>query len=217
MSRRASHSGFTLLELMVVVTIIAATFALVPMSMDSWGARSRLEATANSLVAALSQARTQAIYDGWPAYLELGYAPDEEGEDKDRFAFRIRFTSQISTTQLESSDPEERRRLTAQLERERTDLWTDWDELPDGTVLVGISDATGEWQKPSREKPFEIGFTSDGNAMGAVAIRIEATDMEVKREFRTATVTLNALTSLATWSEGEGELERKRAASEFRR
>lgn len=217
MSRRATRSGFTLLELMVVVTIIAATFALVPMSMDSWGARSRLEASANSLVAALSQARTQAIYDGWPAYLELGYAPDADDKDEDRFAFRIRFTSQVSTTQLEASDPDERRRLAAQLERERTDLWTEWDELPDGLVLVGISDAKGEWQKPSREKPFEIGFSADGNAMGAVAIRIEATNMEVRREFRTATITLNALTSLATWSEGELELERKRPASEFRR
>ncbi|MGE0229934.1 MAG: Tfp pilus assembly protein FimT/FimU [Dehalococcoidia bacterium] len=217
MSRRATRSGFTLLELMVVVTIIAATFALVPMSMDSWGARSRLEASANSLVAALGQARTQAIYDGWPAYLELGYAPDADDKDEDRFAFRIRFTSQVSTTQLEASDPDERRRLAAQLERERTDLWTEWDELPDGLVLVGISDAKGEWQKPSREKPFEIGFSADGNAMGAVAIRIEASNMEVRREFRTATITLNALTSLATWSEGELELERKRPASEFRR
>jgi prepilin-type N-terminal cleavage/methylation domain-containing protein len=216
MPRRTTPSGFTLLELMVVVTIVAALFTLVPLNMDTWGSRSRLSAAANSLVAAFSQARTQAIYDGWPAYLELGRMPESDPKDE-AYAFRIRFTSQPANTEIDSADPEERRRIQSEREREREDLWTDWNPLPKGIVVAGVSEAKGEWRKLSGEKSLEVGFTADGNISGGVAVRLEAVDLDVKREYRTATVMLNPLTSTGTWMEGEHDLERKLPASEFGR
>ena len=208
-------SGFTLIELMVVITIVAALFALVPLNLDSWGARSRLNSAGNSLVAAFSQARTQAIYDGWPAYLEIGRIPNDDNEET--YGYRIRFTSQPATTELDAADEEERRRLQAEQERAREDLWTEWDAFPKGVVVAGVSEAKGEWRKIVGDRPFEVGFTADGNIEGGVAVRLEATDLDVKREFRTVTVVMNALTSMGTWLDGEEDLERKLPASEFSR
>ncbi len=209
--------GFTLIELIVVISIVSLMFVLVPMNMESWG-REKLNASANSLVAALGQARTQAIYDGWPATLELGLMRGAKGESEDaRPAWRVRFTNQVAGTELDAATPEDRRRLEDARERERLDLWTDWIPLPDGIELVGVSKARGEWRKPNAERPIEIGFTADGNVEGPVAIRIEMVDLDVRREFRTATILVNALTSLATWSEGEHDVEAKRPAAEFQR
>ena len=60
------------MELMVVVTILMGILALVPMNLYRFGARSRLENAANTLVAAVSASRSQAILDAYPVSLEFG-------------------------------------------------------------------------------------------------------------------------------------------------
>lgn len=220
MSRCSSPSrgsrGFTLLEIVAVVALIGFMMALVPFNMDSWGSRSRLESGANSLVAAIASARAQAIYDGYDAYLEIGQGRNDP-DDELRPAFRIRYTSTPAATEEFGVDEREAERLREIREREREWLVTAWRMMPKNIELLGVSSAKGNWNKPSGERPFSLGFTAEGNVAHALAIRIEAPDLDVRREFRTATIMVNALTSLASWQEGEHELPERRPAAEFQR
>ncbi len=75
---KARHGGFTLIELMVVVAIIAITAAVASLVLPNPSA-SRLEREAVRLVALLESARAQARSGG----LTVMWVPQANGGDKD--------------------------------------------------------------------------------------------------------------------------------------
>jgi general secretion pathway protein H len=60
-SRAGTESGFTLLELVVVVAILGLVFAIVPVSFRGAIAQAELAAAARDVAASLRRARTEAI------------------------------------------------------------------------------------------------------------------------------------------------------------
>ena len=72
--------GFTMMELMVVVVLVGSVLLLVPTNMMGFGALTRLDSAANTLVSALEGAKEQAILDGYDVFLELGYTCLEFGD-----------------------------------------------------------------------------------------------------------------------------------------
>ena len=204
--------GFTLIELMVVVALLGMAMALVPLNMDSFGARSRLTSAANTVVAAFSSVKAQAIYDGYEAYLEFGLFKDDD--DKVRPGYRIRYTN-LPAQERGQGDEQYNQELAQAREREREWRTTSWSKLPDSVDIVGLSESRGNWQRASEDRVFAVGFTAAGNVDRPVAIRLENEQLEVRREYRTITVEINPMTSVASWREGLHELRPKRPASDF--
>ena len=196
---------------MVVVLILGGVLALVPMNFGNWGSRSRLESAGNSTVAACTSARHQAIFDGYDSFLELG---KWRSEGKTVYGHRFKYTN---IKEVKSSGDEEldREAREEQQGREREWQFSEWHEMPEGCEITGVSRSKGQWEKLVEDRPYSIKFDPAGNVDNAVAIRIENKDMEVRREYRTVTVTVNALTSQATWQMGEQDLIQKRPASDF--
>lgn len=210
-SRVRSERGFTLIELMVVMMVLGALLFLVPMNMDGWGAKSRLDEAANTIVAAVAAMRAQAIADGDSAFLEFGYL-DEDGE---KFpAFRYRFTETPAEKGQQPEGAEEEQPIRTD---EREWITSRWRKLPSGVVWTGISERKGSWRKIEQgsRRNTEIEFLPSGDMAAAVAIRIESEHLEVKEEFRIRTVLLNALTGAGRWLEGKHELPEARDAREF--
>ncbi len=213
--RASSHPleqrGFSLIELMVVLLLLGGILIMVPMSLEGFGARSRLESSANSLVSAITGAREKAIEDGYDVYLELGWYRDLEGEK--RQGYRFKFTDQ---PQEKSSDEDSENEIARRRSREREWVYTNWKELQPGVDFVGVSERSGSWQQLSPGgKLFPIRFTADGNIERAVGIRLESQDLEVDREKKTITILVNPLTSEPSWKEGDHELRKARPASDF--
>jgi prepilin-type N-terminal cleavage/methylation domain-containing protein len=209
--------GFTLLELMVVVLIVGTILLIVPPNLSSWGARSRLDSTANSLVAAMAGAREQAIFDGYEVSLDIGTWRDQDGEHRQGYRFRYTNIPPPSASKL-ATDASQLRDNARERSRERQWLFSDWYELGSGVRYVGFSEEPGIWERVSRdEEPHRMRFFADGSVEKAFAIRIESTDLDVKAEERTVTVVMNALTSDAAARDGLVELPRMREAGEFRR
>ena len=67
--RHASHSGFTLIELIVTIAIVAILMTLAAPSFVTMHRNSALTATANTLVAAINGARSEAMKRGMYAML----------------------------------------------------------------------------------------------------------------------------------------------------
>mgnify|MGYP001557011805 CR=1 FL=1 len=67
--RRAASKGFTLIELMVTVTLVAVALALGVPSFTTFQRNAELTAAANSLVAAVSAARGEAMKRGMRAMM----------------------------------------------------------------------------------------------------------------------------------------------------
>jgi general secretion pathway protein H len=57
----ARHNGFTLLELLVVLALLAMTYALIPPMFSIGGSTAELKAAARQVAAGLRRARSQAI------------------------------------------------------------------------------------------------------------------------------------------------------------
>jgi prepilin-type N-terminal cleavage/methylation domain-containing protein len=213
--RAAASAGFTLLELMVVVLIMGTVLLLVPINMDNIGARGKLNSTANSLVAALNGARERAILDSYEVSVELGTYRDDEGDWQ--HGWRFMFTSvpppELADDETDAGAIQEQRSERA---REREWLYTPWHKAGDGVKIVGVSDRKDQWKKLSDGgKHFPIRYYSDGNVEKGVAIRIESLNLDVAREYRTATIIVNPLTSEPTWQEGEHDLNEALAADTF--
>lgn len=92
-TRKFSVDGFTLVELMVTVSILAITLAIAVPSYQSFVARNRLAASTNELVSALALARSEAIKratrvsvassdwsSGWQVFVDAGTAGDPTGD-----------------------------------------------------------------------------------------------------------------------------------------
>ena len=209
---RSGPPGFTLIELMVVVTILMGVLALVPVNLHLWGARSRLENAANTLVAVVSASRSQAILDGYPVRLELGKFTEEDGEV--RYGHRWVITNMPAersellqgdgNTDDESPRPQEREWVT-----------TYWTELPRGVVISGISERGESWAEPSDDEPYSVEFGPDGSVERGFAVRLEAEDLEVDKEDRTITILVNALTAEAGSHDGYMEVPKQREEHEF--
>ena len=207
--------GFTLVELMVVVAILAGMLLLVPPNLYRYGARSRLENAANTIVSLIASAREQSIQDGHPVKLEFAMYEDEDGEIHS--GHRILFTNlPAERSELLNQDgrSEEKRDRPDQLEW----LETMWHELSGGVVYAGISERYGQWTKVSRDRPYIISFTPDGGVEKGFAIRVESEDLDnVKKEHRTITIKVNPLTAEASSLDGLVEMAQTREENEFQK
>ena len=203
-----SSRGFTMMELMVVVVLVGSILLLVPSNMMGFGALTRLDSAANTLVSALEGAKEQAILDGYDVFLEFGYTKED---DEDVPAFRYRVTSQPATV---SQTEEEKSALSATEEREW--ITTPWRRLPTGVLWGGISERNGSWQKITPGgRTIEVQYLASGDVAGPVAIRLESEDLEVKDEYKFRTILVNALTSKPYWKTGKLELKESLDAGQF--
>jgi type II secretory pathway pseudopilin PulG len=209
---RRTAGGFTLIELMVVVSIMIGILALVPMNLQSWGARSRLEGSANTLVAVVSASRSQAILDGYPVKLELGTFRDEDGEL--RYGHRWVVTNMpAERSDLLDADGESSEDTGRPQEREW--VTTYWSELPSGVTISGISERGESWSEPSEDEPYSVEFGPDGSVERGFAVRLEAPDLEVDQEERTITIVVNPLTAEAASYDGYRDVPKQREEHEF--
>jgi general secretion pathway protein H len=74
MSYRARQSGFTLVELLAVIVLVAITLAAVSLSFSKSLSSAKIEAASRDLVAALRYTRGQAIVHGQQAALDIDLA-----------------------------------------------------------------------------------------------------------------------------------------------
>ena len=81
------HNGFTLLELLVVLALLALTYALIPPMFAIGGSTTELKAGARQVAAGLRKARSQAIISRSEATLTLNVESRSfllSGDDKPR-------------------------------------------------------------------------------------------------------------------------------------
>lgn len=200
---------------MTVVLIMGTVLLLVPANMGNIGARGKLESTANSLVAACIGARERAILDSYEVSLEIGTFRDDRGAWQ--HGWRFQFTNLPAQEIVsEEEDPSARNDLARRRSEEREWLYTPWHAAGDGVKIVGVSERKDSWRKLGEGgRPFAIRYFPDGNVETGAAIRLESMDLDVQREYRTATVIVNALTSEPHWEEGEHDLKEARPAQDF--
>ena len=201
-----SARGFTLVELMVVVAILAGMLLLVPPNLYRYGARSRLENAANTIVSLIASAREQAIQDGQTVKLEFGVYEDADGET--HHGHRIIFTNMP----VERSELLRRGRATPRRSAERPDqlewLETTWHDLSGGVRLQRGQRALRAVEQggPAIVRTSSR-FTPDGGVEKGFAIRVESEDLEeVKKEKRTITIKVNPLTAEAARSTALDEM-----------
>jgi prepilin-type N-terminal cleavage/methylation domain-containing protein len=211
------RSGFTLLELLVVCAIVGGTLILVPVYFGSFGARSRLSSAANSMLSKLAAVKEQAMNDGYESRLEIGTYRERDGTR--RVGTRFWFTNLPAkgTSKLLEEDSDKQRERVTSRAQDRQWMVSEWHAIPEGVVVPGVSIEAGQWEKLGEgDRSFQVRYFADGSVERAVAIRLESEDLEVKSEYRTVTVMVNALSSEAASYEGFKELPRHRDASEFR-
>jgi prepilin-type N-terminal cleavage/methylation domain-containing protein len=215
MRRPRPTSGFTLVELLVVLIVVAGALLLVPPNLASFGARSRLENAANTVVSLVAAAREQAIMDGAPVRIELKVRRGEDGETF--HSHRLVFTNvPVERTGGREDGDEDRERRREPKEREW--LVSAWHDLPSGVEFAGVSERSGQWQPIKLDQISSLSFGPDGSVEKGLAIRVESKDLEengVKTDLRTLTVLVNALTAEATVVEGVAEMTQQRDENEF--
>jgi type II secretory pathway pseudopilin PulG len=202
------------MEIMVVVLIIGTALLLVPANIGGFGARSRLENTANTLASAVNLAREQAILDGRAVALELGVVKTSGGKviHGHRFAF-----SNQRREQSDLLDPEGEREPEEDPEEEET-LFTEWHENEDGVEFKGVSLSGNQWEELRQDRPFVVSFHPDGSVDTWFAVRVEAVGLEkVGREERTITLVVNGLTTQASVYDGYAEVPEQLDEHEFPR
>ncbi len=139
-SRRAApQAGFTLIELMVVISIIAIMLAAGIPAINSLSKSGGRKAALGSLMGALEQARTEAIKSGRATYLVFpDTIPGADAATTDRYAYRS-----YALFQEDPENPTASKQLT------------NWKTLP-----TGISIRSGSLNYFSNAKQFAFAPTS---------------------------------------------------------
>lgn len=211
--------GFSLIELMVVMTLIGIMLLWLPARIDGFGNRSKLDSTAATIVSVLTAAREMAIIDGHEVRLQVELAPDLK--DRTRTG---RFRYVVASKTHESPDSLKEPGATKEVKDTSTksdDEWTytDWRKLTEGVLFTGYSQESGSWIKSNaRGEPIEVSFFPDGGVRPPHAWRITCIDLDDAVN-RVLTIRVNALTSTADVAEGDGpdsELPKRRDPSDFR-
>jgi prepilin-type N-terminal cleavage/methylation domain-containing protein len=213
---RASAAGraFTLLEVMAVTVLLSLLLLMLPPRLDGFGARSRLEAGANTILSAFTGARDQAIIDGHEVWIQFDLGKPRDRAEPGRFRYVVanRVTDRAAgpTDGTEEPAPREIRGEDEEM------VPMPWRAMPDGVVLVGFSTERDQWAKSNPDdQPFTIRYLPDGGIRPPCAVRLESSDLPPDAE-RTMTVIVNALTGRAGLHEGEADLPPSRDAAEFK-
>ena len=212
----ARTRGFTLVELMVVVAVLGAILLLVPPNLHRFGARSRLENSANTLVSLVAAAREQAILDGQPTRIDIGIYEDEEGET--HHAHRLVVSGNPVQRTAQAGDDDDREERTTVDEE-----WVEapWFDLSGGVEFAGISEEADSWKKLKEDRPYSVTFGPDGGVEKGFAIRLMSVDLaddnKVKKENYTITILVNALTAEASAHSGLLEMPTQRDENDFPR
>lgn len=93
-NRRGSQSGFTLLELLIVLALLGLMLALVPPSFSGRLQSLNVRGAALELADTLREARSRALFDNRPTWVELTAAPDYRADNAER-ATTLPDTAQI--------------------------------------------------------------------------------------------------------------------------
>jgi hypothetical protein len=195
---------------MVVILVLGSILLLVPPNLFSFGARSRLENSANTIAAAVAAAREQAILDGRPVTLEFAIAKvGERTVHGHRFVFSS-LPAERSDLLLEEGETREKRD-----DEEEEILYTGWHPLEDGVEYAGVSEQENRWDSFREDQPYAVTFGPDGSVDRGFAVRIETDDLDVKREYRTITVMVNPLTTQSSIHDGLAEVPPLLEENEF--
>ncbi len=207
--------GFTLIELMVVMSIMGVMLLWLPPRLDGFGDRSKLVSTASTIVSVITGARELAIIDGHEVRVQYdlpGTTRDREKTGRFRYVVGARhrktpdLLAEPGATDQQAKEPE------------IEDEWitTEWRDLPKGVVMTGFSQEAGAWIRSNPgDAPIEVSFLPDGTVRPAHAIQLTSVDLPSDAA-RVMTVRVNALTSLAEVVEGEADLPKGRDPNEFR-
>lgn len=207
--------GFTLVELMVVVAILGAVLLLVPPNLHRFGARSRLENSANTIVSLVAAAREQAILDGQPTRIDLAIYEDSEGDE--HHAHRLVVSGNPVQRTARDPDAEEEERVAVDEE------WVEapWFNLSGGVEFAGVSEEADTWKKLKADQLYSVIFGPDGGVEKGFAIRLMSEDLaednKVKKENYTITIFVNALTAEASAHSGLLEMPTQRDDNDFPR
>lgn len=213
------RAGFTLIELMVVMTLIGMLMLWVPARLDGFGNRSKLDSTASTIVSVLTAAREMAIIDGHEVRLQVELAPDLKDRTRTgRYRYVVaNKTHETPDSLKQPGDRGELKDVSQRADEEWT--FTPWTSLTTGVLLTGYSQESGSWIKSNpRGEPIEVSYFPDGGVRPPHAWRITCVDLDEEVN-RVITIRVNALTSAAEVVEGEGpgaELPKRRDPSDFR-
>lgn len=170
------RSGFTLIEIAVVLLILSMLLGTTVMNMRGLMPEAATEATAREILGTMDLARTQAVASGYP--YEVLFDLDEQ-----RYAIRTPFNQDGAPTQ------DEMRRVTMI-----------WHELHDGVVLEGILDPTSPRQERVERGTYVLTYHPAGESADFWAYL----GHQAGEQYR-VTIRVLALTGLATLIEGEIE------------
>lgn len=211
----ASRRGFTLIELMAVMTIVALGLLLLPANIDGFGTRAKLVSSASMMASVLTAAREMAILDGHEVRLQYDLA----GTDRDREKtghFRYIVASKKRERSKALDDPNGPSRDRDDREPEEEWITLDWRPFPNGVILTGYSQEAGSWIRSNPGgQPIEVSFAPDGTVRPAHAVRLTNIDLDADAD-RVMTIKINPLTSAPDINEGEVELPKWRTPDEFR-
>lgn len=183
---RAPHSGFTLLEMMVVLVLIGLAVGWGVIRFQAYLPRARLEGAAREIGGFLTRLRGMAVFSGRSHFLEY----DLDGE-----AFRI--SRPTTLAEQDEGAPEY--------------LETEWFEMPSSVTIenVQFSDRDEETRGAVR-----VEFTPEGEVVGHL-VHLLSNEILGEDRSR-YTVEVNAITGLVTYSPGAKEYAQVRDEGDFR-
>jgi len=120
MRRRARRDGFTLIEVLVVVVLVALLLSAVMVNLDGRLPGTRTESAARELLSTLDLARTSALSYGQPYDVLLDF-------DEQRYTIRLPFDEDGNPV----ADPSRRELLP-------------WSPMSNGVSLLSMADPTGD-------------------------------------------------------------------------